>query len=99
MGKITMIKMYYVLINIFLAVLAVSLIVYVLISIVLYWLGLWSMSLIFLGLLIISLFGLGVLLLSFADDYKWSVFHEECRKEKVAATLERYDKWCKDNVL
>lgn len=70
-----------------------------LLSILLFYLNYLGLIVLYFYLFWLFLLGIGGLLQSFIDDYKWSLFHLECKKNKRCASIDNFIIWKKANGL
>lgn len=99
MKGIEKLKLFYTLINIYLGVLIVTLVTISLFSLLFLYLRLFGVVLLYCFLIWFFLLGVWGLLVSIVDDYKWSLFHLDCKQKKTAASLSNFRIWLKENEL
>lgn len=99
MNKIEKLKNLYVCIYLYFGFLFWTLLLLSLVSVILLYIDMLKIYILYCYLIWLFFIGLGGLLLSFIDDYKWSLFHLDCKLKRKNPTVINFEKWEKENNL
>lgn len=99
MDSIEKLKVFNMLINIYIGFLIFTLVTLSMFFLLFLYVRLFGIVLLYCFLIWVFLLGVCGLLMSLVDDYKWSLFNLDCKRKKKAASLINFQVWLKENDL